>query len=142
MNDGAAASVLASGKAVKQFGLKPLARIVGFADASVDPVDFPIAPAYAIPKILERTGIKKDQISMWEINEAFSVVVLANIKLLEIDPSKVNVHGGAVSIGHPLGMSGARIVNKLALQLQPGQYGMAGICNGGGGASAVLVQKL
>lgn len=142
MNDGAAATVLASGKAVKQLGLKPLARIVGFADASVDPVDFPIAPAYAIPKILQRTGIKKEDISMWEINEAFSVVVLANIKMLDIDASKVNIHGGAVSIGHPLGMSGARIVNSLALHLQPGQYGMAGICNGGGGASALLVQKL
>lgn len=134
--------MLASGRAVKQHGLKPLARIVGYADASVDPVDFPIAPAYAIPKILERTGVNKEQIAMWEINEAFSVVVLANIKMLNIDPSKVNIHGGAVSVGHPLGCSGARIVNKLALHLRTGEYGMAGICNGGGGASAVLVQKL
>ncbi|KAI2808347.1 Acetyl-CoA acetyltransferase, mitochondrial [Blomia tropicalis] len=142
LNDGAAATVIASGKAVKQYGLKPLARIVGFADASVDPVDFPIAPVYAISKILERTGVKKEQISMWEINEAFSVVALANIKMVDIDPTKVNIHGGAVSVGHPLGMSGARIVNKLALHLKSGEYGMAGICNGGGGASAVLVQKL
>jgi len=127
---------------VREYNLKPLARIVGFADASVDPVDFPIAPAYAIPKILKRTGIQKDQIAMWEINEAFSVVVLANIKMLELDSNKVNIHGGAVSLGHPLGMSGARIVNKLALHLKSGEYGMAGICNGGGGASAVLVQKL
>lgn len=142
VNDGAAATVIASGKAVKQLGLKPLARIVGFADASVDPVDFPVAPAYAVPKILERTGVSKDQVAMWEINEAFSVVVLANIKMLDIDPKRVNVQGGAVSIGHPLGMSGARIVNKLALHLKTGEYGMASICNGGGGASALLLQKL
>lgn len=142
LNDGAAATVIASGKAVKQLGLKPLARIVGFADASVDPVDFPVAPAYAVPKILERTGVSKDQVAMWEINEAFSVVVLANIKMLDIDPKRVNVQGGAVSIGHPLGMSGARIVNKLALHLKTGEYGMASICNGGGGASALLLQKL
>lgn len=142
VNDGAAALVLASGKSVKELGLKPLARIVGFADASVDPVDFPIAPAFAVPKILERTGIKKEQIAMWEINEAFSVVVLANIKMLDIDPSKVNVNGGAVSIGHPLGMSGARIVSTLALHLKSSEYGMASICNGGGGASALLLQKL
>jgi len=142
VNDGGSAAVLASGKAVKQYGLKPLARIVDFADASVDPVDFPIAPAYAIPKILKKTGLKPEDIAMWEINEAFSVVVLANIKMLNIDPARVNQRGGAVSIGHPLGMSGSRIVNALALHLKSGEYGMAGICNGGGGASAMLVQKL
>ena len=142
MNDGASAAVIASGKAVKQHGLTPLARIVAFADASVDPVDFPVAPAYAVPKILQRTGLKIEDISMWEINEAFSVVVLANIRMLKMDPTKVNIHGGAVSIGHPLGMSGSRIVNKLALHLRSGQYGMAAICNGGGGASAILVQKM
>ena len=142
MNDGASAAVLASGKAVKKFGLKPIARIVDFADASCDPVDFPIAPTFAIPKILNKTGIKKEDIAMWEVNEAFSVVVLAIIKKMEIDPAKVNIRGGAVSIGHPLGMSGSRIVNALAHHLKSGQFGMAGICNGGGGASAMLIQKL
>ncbi|KAH9526222.1 Acetyl-CoA acetyltransferase, mitochondrial [Dermatophagoides farinae] len=142
LNDGASAAVIASGKAVKQHGLTPLARIVAFADASVDPVDFPVAPAYAVPKILQRTGLKIEDIAMWEINEAFSVVVLANMRMLKIDPALVNIHGGAVSIGHPLGMSGSRIVNKLALHLRSGQYGMAAICNGGGGASAILVQKM
>lgn len=142
MNDGAAATVLASGDQVNKLGLKPLARIVAFADASVDPIDFPIAPAFAIPKVLKAAGISKDQVDMWEINEAFSAVVLANIKMLDIDPAKVNIHGGAVSVGHPLGMSGARIVNTMALHLQPGQYGLAAICNGGGGASALLVQKV
>ena len=127
---------------MKEKGLKPLAKIVAFADASVDPVDFPIAPVYAVKKILDRTGIKAEDIAMFEINEAFSVVVLANIKMLSLDPSKVNIHGGAVSIGHPLGMSGSRIVNHLALHLQSGQYGLASICHGGGGASAVLVQKV
>lgn len=142
MNDGAAATVLASAEQVNKLGLKPLARIVAFADASVDPIDFPIAPAYAIPKVLKAAGITKDQVDMWEINEAFSAVVLANIKMLDIDPTKVNIHGGAVSVGHPLGMSGARIVNTMALHLKSGQYGLAAICNGGGGASALLVQKV
>lgn len=142
MNDGAAAAVIASSLTAQHLGLKPLARIVSFADAAVDPIDFPIAPAYAIPKLLKQAGITKDQVAMWEINEAFSVVVLANIKMLEIDANKVNIHGGAVSVGHPLGMSGARIVNKLALHLKQGEYGVAAICNGGGGATAVLVQGL
>ena len=142
LNDGAAACVLMTSKTAEKLGKKPLARIIGFQDAAVDPIDFPISPAAAIPKLLETNGINKQDISMWEINEAFSVVVLANIKLLDIDPSKVNVNGGAVSLGHPLGMSGARLVNILALQLKPGQYGVAGICNGGGGASSILIQKL
>uniref|UniRef100_A0A8C8S8Z4 acetyl-CoA C-acetyltransferase n=1 Tax=Pelusios castaneus TaxID=367368 RepID=A0A8C8S8Z4_9SAUR len=113
-----------------------------FADAAVDPIDFPIAPAYAVPKVLSNAGLKKEDIAMWEINEAFSVVVLANIKMLGIDPQKVNIHGGAVSLGHPIGMSGARIVAHMAHLLKQGQYGLAGICNGGGGASAILIQKL
>ena len=142
LNDGAAACVLMTSKTAEKLGKKPLARIIGFQDAAVDPIDFPISPASAIPKLLETNGINKQDISMWEINEAFSVVALANIKLLDIDPSKVNVNGGAVSLGHPLGMSGARLVNILALQLKPGQYGVAGICNGGGGASSILIQKL
>ncbi|XP_009101047.1 acetyl-CoA acetyltransferase, mitochondrial isoform X2 [Serinus canaria] len=142
LNDGAAALVLMTTEAAKRLKVKPLARIVAFADAAVDPVDFPIAPAYAVPKILSETGLKKEDIAMWEINEAFSVVVLANIKMLGIDPQKVNINGGAVSLGHPIGMSGARIVVHMAHALKPGQYGLAGICNGGGGASAILIQKL
>ncbi|XP_035770964.1 acetyl-CoA acetyltransferase, mitochondrial [Neolamprologus brichardi] len=113
-----------------------------FADAAVAPIDFPIAPAFAVPKVLDAAGLKKDDIAMWEINEAFSVVVLANIKMLNIDPAKVNINGGAVSLGHPIGMSGARIVGHMVHNLKSGQYGLAGICNGGGGASSILIQKL
>ena len=142
LNDGAAAAVLMTHKSCQKYKVKPLARIVGFADAAVDPIDFPIAPAFAIPKILNKFNINKEDIAMWEINEAFSGVVLANIKMMDIDPNKVNVNGGAVCIGHPLGMSGARIVNSLALHLKSGQYGIAAICNGGGGASALLIQKI
>uniref|UniRef100_A0A6J0UHU2 acetyl-CoA C-acetyltransferase n=1 Tax=Pogona vitticeps TaxID=103695 RepID=A0A6J0UHU2_9SAUR len=142
LNDGAAALVLMTSEAAKRLNAKPLAKIVAFADAAVDPIDFPIAPAFAVPKILSQTGLKKEDIKMWEINEAFSVVVLANIKMLDVDPEKVNVHGGAVSLGHPIGMSGARIVVHMAHALKQGEYGLAGICNGGGGASAILIQKL
>lgn len=142
LNDGAAALVLMTAEAAKRLNVTPLARILAFADAAVDPIDFPIAPAYAVPKLLKTTGLKKDDIAMWEINEAFSVVALVNIKMLEIDPQKVNINGGAVSLGHPIGMSGARIVGHMAHTLKQGQYGFAGICNGGGGASAVLIQKL
>uniref|UniRef100_A0A665W7V8 acetyl-CoA C-acetyltransferase n=1 Tax=Echeneis naucrates TaxID=173247 RepID=A0A665W7V8_ECHNA len=142
LNDGAAALVLMTADAAKRLNVTPLARIVSFADAAVAPIDFPIAPAYAAPKVLEAAGLKKDDISMWEINEAFSVVVLANIKMLDIDASKVNVNGGAVSLGHPIGMSGARIVGHMVHNLKSGQYGLAGICNGGGGASSILIQKL
>nr|XP_060626984.1 acetyl-CoA acetyltransferase, mitochondrial [Anolis sagrei ordinatus] len=142
LNDGAAALVLMTSEAAKRLNVKPLARIVAFADAAVDPIDFPIAPAHAIPKILSQTGLKKEDISMWEINEAFSVVVLANMKMLDVDPQKVNINGGAVSLGHPIGMSGARIVVHMAHALKQGEHGLAGICNGGGGASAILIQKL
>ncbi|KAK6171521.1 hypothetical protein SNE40_019695 [Patella caerulea] len=142
LNDGAAALVLMSAKAAERLKVKPLARILGFADAAMAPIDFPIAPAEAIPKVLKATGVKKEDITMWEINEAFSVVALANMKALDIDPTKVNIHGGAVSIGHPIGMSGARITGHMALNLKPGQKGMAGICNGGGGASAILIERL
>lgn len=142
LNDGAAACVLTTAATAAKLNLKPLARIVDFADAAVEPIDFPIAPVFATRKLLERSNVRKEDITLWEINEAFSVVPLANIKMLDIDPTRVNVHGGAVSLGHPIGMSGARIVNTLALQLKTGEYGVASICNGGGGASAVLVQKL
>ncbi|EEC00896.1 acetyl-CoA acetyltransferase, putative, partial [Ixodes scapularis] len=142
LNDGAAACVLMTRQAANRLGVKPIARIVGFADAAVEPVHFSIAPAYAMPKVLKQTGVKLEDISMFEINEAFSSVVLCNMKHLKLDQSKVNVHGGAVSLGHPIGMSGARIVGRMAVQLQPGQLGLAGICNGGGGASALLLEKL
>ncbi|CAG2107500.1 unnamed protein product [Medioppia subpectinata] len=142
LNDGAAAAVLMSAAAVKKFGVKPLAKVVAYADAGVEPADFGIAPAYAVPKVLAKAGLDKSQIAHWEFNEAFSAVGLANVKHLELDPEKVNPNGGAVALGHPLGCSGARIVNVLALHLKPNEYGMAAICNGGGGASAMLVQKL
>ncbi|XP_074072717.1 acetyl-CoA acetyltransferase, mitochondrial [Macrotis lagotis] len=141
LNDGAAALVLMTAEAAKRLNVEPLARVVAFADAAVAPIDFPIAPAYAIPKILKDSGLKKDDIAMWEINEAFSLVVLANIKMLDINPQKVNIDGGAVSLGHPIGMSGARIVVHMVHALKKGEYGIAGICNGGGGASAILIQK-
>lgn len=142
LNDGAAALVLMTSEAAGKLKVKPLARILAFADSAVDPIDFPIAPAYAIPKVLNAAGLKTEDITMWEINEAFSVVVLANIKMLNIDPAKVNVNGGAVSLGHPIGMSGARIVGHMAHSLKKGQFGVASICNGGGGASAILIEKL
>ncbi|CAG5125588.1 unnamed protein product [Candidula unifasciata] len=142
LNDGAAALVLMTSQAAKRLGAQPLARIIGFADAATHPIDFPIAPAYAIPKLLEKHGVKKENVALWEINEAFSVVVLANVQMLGIDIDKVNVHGGGVSIGHPIGMSGARIVGHLVHSLKPGQLGIGGICNGGGGASAILIEKL
>ncbi|KAG1693179.1 Acetyl-CoA acetyltransferase, mitochondrial [Nymphon striatum] len=142
LNDGAAACVLMTGEAAAKLSIKPLAKIIGFADGACDPIDFPIAPVYAVNKLLKDYNIKKENVSMWEINEAFSVVVLANIKKLDIDPKKVNINGGAVSLGHPIGMSGTRIVNHLALNLKPGEIGVASICNGGGGASAIAIQKL
>ncbi|KAI2659647.1 Acetyl-CoA acetyltransferase, mitochondrial [Labeo rohita] len=142
LNDGAAALVLMTADAAKRLNVTPLAKIVAFADAAVAPIDFPIAPAFAVPKVLQAAGVKKEDIAMWEINEAFSVVVLANIKMLDIDPSKVNINGGAVSLGHPIGMSGARIVGHMVHNLKSGQYGLAGICNGGGGASSILIQKV
>ncbi|XP_054156422.1 acetyl-CoA acetyltransferase, mitochondrial-like [Oppia nitens] len=142
LNDGAAACVLMSAKALTKFRAKPLAKVIAYADAGVQPEDFGIAPAYAVPKVLEKAGLDKSQIAHWEFNEAFSAVGLANIKHLELNPEKVNPNGGAVGLGHPLGCSGARIVNHLALHLKPSEYGMAAICNGGGGASALLVQKL
>lgn len=142
LNDGAAALILTTNEVANTLNLKPLARIVGFQDGACDPVDFPIAPAVAIPKLLEKTGVKTDDVTMWEINEAFSAVVLANQILLNLDPSKVNIHGGAVSLGHPIGMSGARIVVHLVHALKPGEKGVASICNGGGGASSIMIEKL
>lgn len=141
INDGASAVVLASEEEAKKLGVKPLAKIVSFADAAMDPIDFPIAPARAIPLALEKAGLQVSDIALWEINEAFSAVALANQKILNLDPSKLNVLGGGVSLGHPIGSSGCRIVVTLAHALKPGQYGCAAVCNGGGGASAIVIQR-
>lgn len=142
LNDGGSAVVLMTANMANKMNLKPLARIVAFQDAETDPIDFPIAPALAVPKLLEKSGVKKEDVAMWEINEAFSLVAVANMRKLDVDPAKVNVHGGAVSLGHPIGMSGARIVTHLTHALKSGEYGCASICNGGGGASSILLQKL
>ena len=143
INDGASAVVIASKKAVDDFNLSPIARILGFADAAQEPIWFTTTPALAIPKALQMAGISHDNVDFYEINEAFSVVVLANNKLLDLDPDKVNVHGGAVSIGHPIGCSGARITGTLAntLKTRNKKIGVAGICNGGGGASAIVLEN-
>lgn len=142
LNDGAAALVLMSRDACEKHGCTPIARVIGFADGEGPPIDFPTAPAISVEKVLESTGVKKDEIDFWEFNEAFSVVALANQKILGLDGDKMNVHGGAVSLGHPIGMSGARITGSLALQMKKGELGCASICNGGGGASAIIVEKL
>ena len=144
INDGAAAVVLMSKEKALELGLKPIARILGFADAEQEPQWFTTAPAQAIPKAIKNAGISPRDVDYYEINEAFSVVALANMRLLNLEPNKVNVFGGAVSLGHPLGCSGARIVSTLAnvLGRQGGTIGVAGICNGGGGASAIVLEKL
>lgn len=142
LSDGAAACVLMSSESVQKYGVKPLAKIVSFGEGACDPKDFATSPVDAIKQALHRAGLKKDDISLWEINEAFSVVALANMKDLGLQHDKVNVNGGGVSIGHPLGMSGTRIVNALAHQLEPGQYGCAAICRGGGGSAAMIIKKI
>lgn len=142
LNDGGSALVLMTADKAAQMNLKPLARVVAFQDAETDPIDFPIAPALAVPKLLAKAGIKKEDVAMWEINEAFSLVVVANMRKMDVDPNKINIHGGAVSLGHPIGMSGARLITHLSHALKSGEYGCASICNGGGGASSILVQKL
>ena len=142
LNDGAAAVVLMTEAAALAEGKTPLAKIVAYADGALAPIDFPTAPAVAMKRAFELSGLTKEDISMFEINEAFSVVVLANIKLLDLDQERVNVNGGAVSLGHPIGMSGTRILGHLVHNLGQGEYGMASICNGGGGASAMIIQKL
>lgn len=143
MNDGAAAIILMSKAKMDALGLKPLAKIRGFADAAQKPEWFTTAPAKALPIALERANCSVSDIDVFEINEAFSVVSLANNQLLNLDASKVNVNGGAVSLGHPLGASGARIIVTLihALKQKGGQLGAAGICNGGGGASALVLEQ-
>lgn len=144
INDGAAAVVLVSEAKLKELGITPLAKIIGWADAARDPAHFTVAPALAIPKAIKHAGLTEKDVDFYEINEAFSVVALANIKLLNLDPEKVNVFGGSVAIGHPLGASGARIVTTLTsvLREKKGKIGVAGICNGGGGASALVIENL
>ncbi len=144
INDGAAALVIVSEDKVKELGLKPLARIVSFADAEQEPQWFTTTPALAAPKALKRAGLTMKDIDFVEVNEAFSVVVLAFNQLMEAELDKVNVFGGAVSLGHPLGASGARIVTTLnnVLHQNKGKYGLAAICNGGGGASALVIEAV
>ncbi|KAJ6814162.1 acetyl-CoA acetyltransferase, cytosolic 1-like [Iris pallida] len=142
ISDGAAALVLVSGDKVRELGLQVIAKIKGFADAAQAPELFTTAPSLAIPKAISNAGLEASQIDYYEINEAFSVVALANQNLLRIPSEKINVHGGAVSLGHPLGCSGARILVTLlgVLRHRNGKYGVAGICNGGGGASALVLE--
>jgi acetyl-CoA C-acetyltransferase len=144
MNDGAAAIILMSGERMKALGLKPLARITSYADAEQEPKWFTTAPALALPKALKKANLTTAEIDYFEFNEAFSVVGIVNTKLLNIDPSKVNTRGGAVSLGHPLGCSGARIIVTLTHILQDNQakFGAAAICNGGGGASAMIIERI
>lgn len=144
ISDGAAALVVMSRRKADALGLKPLARIVAYADAEQEPQWFTTAPTKAVPLALERAGLPLGDIDFFEINEAFAVVPLAFSKLLNVPPEKLNVFGGAVSLGHPLGASGARIVTTLinVLHQNGGRYGVAGICNGGGGASAIVLEKL
>ena len=144
INDGAAAVLLMSEEKAADLGLKPLAKILSHSSTAKSPEWFTTAPSDAIPIALNRASITKEETDLFEINEAFSVVSLINNRLLELDPAKVNIHGGAVSIGHPIGCSGARIVVTLlnALHIQGGKYGCAGICNGGGGASALVLEKV
>ena len=144
INDGASALVLVSKEKMEALGLKPIAKIVSFADAAHEPEWFTTAPTLAAPKALKRAGLTMDDIDYLEVNEAFAVVPMAFIKELNVPEEKVNVHGGAVSIGHPLGASGARIVTTLnnVLHQREGRYGMATLCNGGGGASAIIIERV
>ena len=143
MNDGAAALILMSAEKARELGLTPIAIVKGYADAEQAPEWFTTTPAIALPVALEKAKLDASQIDFWEINEAFSVVAIENIKRLGLDPAKVNVNGGAVSLGHPLGCSGARILVTLIniLRQKNARYGAAGICNGGGGASALVIER-
>ena len=144
INDGAAAFILASKEKAEELGLPPLAKIIAYADAAQEPEWFTTAPAKAIPKAIAKAGLKPEDIDFLEINEAFAVVALAAIKELKLDEAKVNVNGGGISLGHPLGASGARILVTLlnVLQQNKAKLGVAGLCNGGGGASAVVVELI
>ena len=144
INDGASAVILASKEAVEKHGLTPIAKIVSYADAAHEPEWFTTAPTKAVGKALEKAGMQTDDIHYWELNQAFSVVGLANMKLLGLDPNKVDVNGGAVALGHPLGNSGSRIIVTLinVLKQNNAKFGGAGICNGGGGASAMIIENI
>lgn len=142
LNDGASAVILTTPAKAKELGLTPLAKILSYADANRDPKEFTIAPSDAIPKALKQCGKTIQDMSLFEINEAFSVVVCANTQILKLDPAKVNVAGGGVSLGHPIGNSGCRILVTLVHLLKSGEFGCASICNGGGGASAMVIEKL
>ena len=144
MNDGAAALILVSKEKLDELGLKPIGRIVSYADAEQAPEWFTTSPSLAIPKAVAKAGLIMQDIDYWELNEAFAVVGIENSRRLQLDPATVNVHGGAVSLGHPLGCSGARILVTLLhiLKDKKARYGAAGICNGGGGASAMVIENL
>jgi acetyl-CoA C-acetyltransferase len=144
LNDGASALVLASAEAVAKYNLKPVAKIVAYADAAHAPEWFTTAPAKAVDKVLAKANLQKEDINFWEFNEAFAVVGLANVKILGLNPEKVNIYGGAVALGHPLGNSGSRILVTLVnvLKQNNAKYGVAAICNGGGGASAVIIENI
>ncbi|MCH2234121.1 MAG: acetyl-CoA C-acyltransferase [Crocinitomicaceae bacterium] len=144
LNDGASALILASAEAVEKHGLKPIAKVVSYADAAIEPEWFTMAPSKAVPKALDKAGLSISDIDFWELNEAFSVVGIANTKELGLDPTKVDVNGGAVSLGHPLGNSGSRIIVTLinVLKQNGGKLGAAGICNGGGGASSMVIENI
>lgn len=144
LNDGASALILASKEKVEELGLKPIAKIISYADAAQEPKWFTTAPSKALPKALKKANLTNDDVDFWELNQAFSVVGLANIEKLNLNPAKVDVNGGAVSLGHPLGNSGSRIIVTLinVLKQNGGKIGAAGICNGGGGASAMVIENL
>lgn len=144
LSDGASALVLGSKELAKEHGGKSrvLARIVSYADAAIDPIDFPVAPAKVVPIVLERAGLKKEDIAIWEFNEAFAAVIKANAKILGLGVDNVNPRGGAIALGHALGSSGSRILVTLLHQLKDGEYGCAAICNGGGASTGLIVQKI
>jgi acetyl-CoA C-acetyltransferase len=144
MNDGAAALVLMNADKAAALGLKPIGRILSYADAEQAPEWFTTTPSLAVPKAVAKAGLKMEDIAFWELNEAFSVVGIENTRRMKLDPARVNAHGGAVSIGHPLGCSGARIIVTLlnVLRVNQERFGAAGICNGGGGASAMVIERL
>ena len=144
LNDGASALILMSKEKADELNIKPIAKIVSYADAAQEPKWFTTAPAKAVPKALAKANLNTEDIDFWELNQAFSVVGLVNTKLLGLNPSKVDVNGGAVALGHPLGSSGSRIIVTLinVLKQNQGQYGAAGICNGGGGASAMVIENM
>ena len=144
LNDGASALVLMSKEKAEELHIRPIAKVVSYADAAQEPKWFTTAPAKAVPKALAKANLSTEEIDFWELNQAFSVVGLVNTKLLGLDPTKVDVNGGAVALGHPLGSSGSRIIVTLinVLKQNNGRFGAAGICNGGGGASALVIENM